>query len=77
MTDSGTWTARGARGKVHVVVKKRNKSLFKSLQESVSCIPLSLDGLAAVLAAASCDLSSLLFKIENWSISGVATEKIT
>lgn len=56
------------------MVKKRNKSLFRSLQESVSCI---LDSLAAVLAAASWDLSSLLFRIEDWSISGVATEKIT
>lgn len=77
MTDLGVWAARGAREKVHVVVKKRNKSLFKSLQDSMSCIPLSLDGPAAVLAAASWDLSSLLFKTEDWSISGVATEKIT
>lgn len=39
VTDSGTWTARGAMGKVYGVVKRGNKGLlFKSHQESVSYI---------------------------------------
>uniref|UniRef100_A0A8B9E781 DUF1279 domain-containing protein n=1 Tax=Anser cygnoides TaxID=8845 RepID=A0A8B9E781_ANSCY len=44
MTDSSVWTAHGATGKVYVVVKKGNKCLlFKSHQESVSCIPSNGD----------------------------------